>query len=369
MLLTDGREKASLVEFVTRGAVPISATLGAESPGKTHAQLCLRRKKTHVLVTAILVILFTTSLAGAIEPGVPAGYNRANYVLAPDALKRGFALAEVQIPLGRHDVSTRVADQINYLLMDRRASMMQWFDRMAVYGPMMKKVLQDEGVPTDLIYLAALLSDMLPNAKTKTGGVGWWALGSLKDKKSPSASPWVVTNDWDDRRDPLLSTRITAVLLQSLLRKGRKTNWLLAICSFVDGADKIDAVAEKAAGFSYWDMALPSYSEVVIPRLVALKMIDAHRSFYGVHVPPLPPLALDNLNRLKLAKDLPLHVVAKWCGTNARSIWELNPGVDPSTGVLPKPDRRSPSGFPLRVPKGMGARVKQLLVKEGYLQG
>jgi hypothetical protein len=368
MLLTDGRGNASLIEFVTSEGTTISATPGAGPPGKTIDHLSPYRKKAQVLVTAVLVILFTTSFVEATEPGVPAGYNRANYVLAPDALKQGFALAEVQIPLGRHDVATRVADQINYLLMDRRASMMQWFDRIAVYGPMMKKVLRDEGVPTDLIYLAALLSDMMPNAKTKTGGVGWWALGSLKDKKNRSQSPWVVTNDWDDRRDPLLSTRIAAVLLQSLLRKGRKPNWLLAICAFVDGANKIDGIVDKAAGFSYWDMALPSYSEVVIPRLVALKMIDDHRSFYGVRIPPLPPLAFDNLNRLKLTKDLPLHVVGKWCGTNARSIWELNPGVDPSTGVLPKPDRRSPSGFPLRVPKGLGARVKQLLVKEGYLQ-
>jgi membrane-bound lytic murein transglycosylase D len=261
-----------------------------------------------------------------------------------------------------------VSEQVNYLLMDRRATMMQWFDRMVVYGPMIRGVLSEEKVPSDLQYLPPLLSDMLPNAKTKTGGVGWWALGSTKEKKPSPGISWVVTNDWDDRRDPVLSTRIACTTLQGLLRKDRKTNWLLAICSFVDGADKVDPIVDKASGFSYWDLVMPPYSENLIPRLVALKIIDTHRAFYGLDTPPLPPLAVDYLDRVKLQKDLPLHVIARWCEINARQIWELNPGVDPSTGILAKPDKRSPSGFPLRVPKGMGQKVRQLLVREGYVQ-
>ena len=364
----EGPRKTPLVEFLARWVRSISAALSFCAPAPRSIELGSRSRVSRIITAAILISLCGGGGAAAAGPGAQPAYIRANYVLPPEVIKNGFSFTEVQIPLDKREVSTRVVEQVNYLLMDRRASMMQWFDRMSVSGPMIRKVLSDEGVPEDLIYLAALLSDMLPNAKTKSGGVGWWALGSSKDKKNPSGVPWVVTNDWDDRRDPVLSTRIAATLMQGLLRKDRKTNWLLAVCSFVDGSDKIDAIADRAAGFSYWDMTLPSYSEVVIPRLVALKMIDTFRAFYGVNVPTLPPLAFDYLDRLKLLKDLPLHVVAKWCGTNARGIWELNPGVDPSTGILPKPDRRSPSGFPLRVPKGMGGKVKQLLVREGYLQ-
>ncbi|MBI4962316.1 MAG: hypothetical protein HY913_03490 [Desulfomonile tiedjei] len=368
MAPTYGPEKASLSEFPARLTRPVSSIICLYEPCKRAVRLYSYHMVSFLILAAGFAIPFSASPVAAVEPGGPGAYTRAAYVLAPETLKNGFSLAGVEIPLDKHDVSTRVAEQVNFLLMDRRASMMQWFDRMGMYGPMMRKVLEDEGAPADLVYLAALISDMLPNAKTKTGGVGWWALGSLKDKKNSSSAPWIVTNDWDDRRDPVLSTRIAATVLQGLLRKDRKTNWLLAICAFVDGADKIDAISDKAAGFSYWDMTLPSYSEVVIPRLAALKMIDTHRAFYGVHVPLLPPVEFDYLDRLKLLKDLPLHVVAKWCGTNARSIWELNPGVDPSTGILPKPDRRSPSGFPLRVPKGMGTKVRKLLIQEGYLQ-
>ncbi|MDQ7782914.1 MAG: transglycosylase SLT domain-containing protein [Desulfomonilaceae bacterium] len=313
---------------------------------------------------AILLLGIGSSFPSSKNAG---SYSRAHYVFPPQVKEKGLKFAGVPIPLDRRDVAERVVDQINYLLMDRRAGTMQVFDRMAVYGPMMKKILHDEKIPADLIYLSALVSSLLPNATTRSGGVGWWALGSANQKSGPSAGQWVSTNDWDDRRDPVLSTRIASTIMQGLRKRYSNADWLLVAAAFVDGADTIDAVAKKAPGFSYWDMVMPPYSEILVPRLVALKIIDTHRQFYGVDIRPMSPLQYDFLDRLKLEKDLPLHVVAKWCRTNPRALWEINPGVDPSSGVLPKPDKRSPSGFPLRVPKGNGKTVRMMLQRDGYL--
>lgn len=296
-----------------------------------------------------------------------SGYSRAHYILPAEALKDGVVFAGVKIPLDRKEVAERVVEQTNYLLMDRRAGIMEWFDRLAIYGPIIRTVLKDEKVPQDLIYLACLLSDLLPNAKTRTGGIGWWGLGSVKEKNAPAIIQWVSTNDWDDRRDPVLSTRIACTTLQWLHGRKETNDWLLAMCAFAEGTEPIDAVVKKAPGYSYWDVVMPPRSDIMIPRVVALKIIDSHRELYGVNVAPLPPLAYDFLDRLKLLKDLPLHIVAQWCQTSPRELWELNPGVNPSTGVLPMPDKRSPSGFPLRVPKGMGTKVRKLLVQEGYI--
>lgn len=295
-----------------------------------------------------------------------ASYSRAGYILPPDVRQNGFAFAGARIPLERQDVAERVVDQVNFLLMDRRAVMMEWFDRMAVFGPLIRKVLDREQTPSDLLYLAALLSDLMPNATTRSGGVGWWALGSASHKRNATAN-WLSTNEWDDRRDPVASTELAAKIFKGLARRGSGDDWLLAIAAFLEGPEAVDSLVKRSPGFSYWGIAMPPYSDVAIPRLVALKLIDTHRDFYGVEVPPLKPLAVDTLTQVRLARDLPLQVVAKWCGTNPRAIWELNPGVDPSTGVLPKADKRNPAGYPLRAPKGMGARVRTMLAKEGYL--
>lgn len=295
------------------------------------------------------------------------GFARANYVIPDEIQKKGITFAGVRVPLERREVSARVVDQINYLLMDRRAVMMESFDRMATYGPVVRKALQEEKVPDDLIYLSALLSDFTPTWRSRSGAVGWWALGAAKDKKSSSPPPWVTTNDWDDRRDPVNSTRIASSILQVILKKNCGGDWLLAAAAFVDGADRIESITHKAPGFSCWDVVLPPQSDVLVPRLIALKIVDGHRKYYGVDVPPVQPLEFDLLDGLKLSKDLPLHVVAKWCKISPRNAWSLNPGVDPSGGVLPKSDKKTSGGLPLRVPKGLGKKVRDLLAGGGYL--
>ncbi|MEW6351391.1 MAG: transglycosylase SLT domain-containing protein [Thermodesulfobacteriota bacterium] len=297
-----------------------------------------------------------------------SGYWRAHYVLPKELRKTGVVFAGERIPLNREGVATRVVEQMNYLLMDRRASMMEWFDRMAQYSEPVRRVLAEEKIPSDLIYLSVLIGDFSPGTKTSSRGVGWWALAPTETKGGASDAQWVSTNDWDDRRDPEISTRIACSMLHRLHSKKETGNWLLTVCAFVDGAEKIEASVKKAPAFTFWDIVLPPRSEVLVPRLVALKIIDSHRDFYGVDVPRLQPVRSDSLGRLKLEKELPLHVVAKWCKVTPRALWELNPGVEPGTGAIPKPDKRSPSGFPLRVPKGREAQVRDLLIKDGYLK-
>jgi Transglycosylase SLT domain len=294
-------------------------------------------------------------------------YSRARYILPEDIRERGLTFAGARIPIDRSDVSSRVTEQINYLLMDRRAGTMQWFDRMSVYGPLIRPILIEKKIPADFLYVATLLSGLRPTAKTQSGGVGWWALSPIKGKKDFSPAQWIVNDNWDDRRDPARSTKIACTILHGLQKRSNSSDWVMTICAYVDSLDKIEAVVRKAKGYSYWDMVMPPYSEILIPRLVALKIIDTHREFYGVEVPALSRLSFDLLDRLKLSKDLPLYIIAKCCSTNPRAIWELNPGVDPSTGILPAADKRSVAGFPLRVPKGMGQKTKRLLVREGYL--
>jgi hypothetical protein len=318
---------------------------------------------------AIAVVLLLPAGPGTVYSGAAEGYARSDYVLPPTMVKEGLSFAGMPIPLDRKEVRQRIREQINVLLMDRRSKLMDWFDRLAELGPTVTKVLAEESVPADLIYVPMLMGDFLPAAKNRSGRVGWWALAAPKTKKKANTAPWVMTDDWDDRRDPVRSTHIACGILKSSCPKTGEPDWLLAISAFEDGADKVDEVLAKAPGFSYWDLVMPTNSEVLIPRLIALKVIDTHRSFYGVQVPPKPPLAYDSLDRLALVKDLPLHVVAQWCGTTPRSIWELNPGVNPLTGFLPKADKKSATSYPLRVPAGMAANVQRLLVKEGYLPG
>jgi hypothetical protein len=314
----------------------------------------------------IVILLLSTCLIAMTRTGLASsqsGFSRAVYVLPADVRQAGLTFAGVKIPVEREDVYRQIEEQLNFLLMDRRATMIEWFDRMAVYGPIIRAVLREEKISPDLIYLAVRLSNLVPNAKARNGGVGWWAIPG-KEKRDASNSP--AANGWDDRRDPVLSTKLFSGIYSNLLQKNR-SDQLLAMCAYLDGADKIEAIAEKSKGFSYWDMIVPPNSESLIPCLVALKIVHSHRKLYGLERSSLSPLEFDLLDRLKLVKELPLHLVATWSDAIPRSIWELNPGVDPCIGILPPGDKRSGGSYPLRVPKNKGTKIRQLLLKNNYI--
>ncbi len=245
--------------------------------------------------------------------------------------------------------------------------MMEWFDRMSIFGPAMIEVLSEEKVPHDLLYVAVLLSGLSPNSRLKSGGVGWWSLGTPNDKKKAPAPLWSATEDWDERKDFVLSTKIACKLLKEFMKEPDSKSWFLAISAFLDGPDKIEALMKKFPGFSYWDLVMPPLSDAFIPQVVALKIIDTHREFYSLQIPPLKPASYDVLEPLVLLKDLPLYVVAHWCRISPRSLWELNPAVEIRNGLLPKMNAKKSGGLLLRVPKGKGDSIKKLLIKEGYI--
>lgn len=319
-------------------------------------------------------LVFFFCLGGIIAPEYSSAMNCSETItnvgkLPPQILKQGFTFANIRTPLGKREVSSRIMDQLSYLLMDRRAVLFDLFDRMQFFGPAMREIIADEKLPADLYYVSVLLSDLLPSASKRGDAVGWWSLGQERDRRELQSISWLSNTDWDDRRDPALSTRIACNVFRAVSSRFPEGDWLLTIAGFVDGAEKVESIIKKSPGFSYWELVMPPFSDTFIPRLIALKLIDTRRSFYGVDVAPAPVVEYDFLDRLKLTKELPLHVVAKWCSVSPRLIWELNPGVNPSTGILPAIDKKNQSGFPLRVPKGLGNRIRELLIKESYISG
>ncbi len=321
------------------------------------------------LLVALIVILFTLTFGAACSNAwiTEHGAGRGGYVLPPNLIKDGITFAGSKVPVERPGVHERIVEQLNYLLMDRRASVTEWFNRFVAYGPILTSALKKNNVPVDLVYLSILLSELDPNHKTRSGGIGWWALGPSREGSTKNIVPWVSTTEWDDRRDPEISTYIAAQFFQTLRKREPKYDWLLIVSTFLDGSDKISPILKKSPGFSYWDIITPPSSDLLIPRLIALKIILQNRNFYCVNITQDKPLTFDDLGRIKLSKDLPLSLVAKWTGAVPRNIWRLNTGVDIMAGVLPKTEKRSPDGYPLKTPLGTGAKVKKLLENEGCI--
>ncbi len=327
------------------------------SPTRNLGAGILKFASITLLIIFEIVLIWPENLLA--KPNSP---DRPYYHLPPEMKKGDLVFAGSRIPLERHEVKARIEEQINYLLMDRRATLWEVLERMSSVGPLISATLSEEKLPVDLLYLSASLSDLSATSKTKSGGQGWWNLGSLKN----SGQSWSTSNEWDDRRDPVISTKLASGIFNQLRAKNPKFDWLFSIAAFVDGPDKIEHILKKNPGFGFWDVLAPTFSETIVPRMIALKIINDNRKYFDVEITPPPLIAFDLIDKQKLSKDLPLRTLSQWTGQTPRELWELNPGVDPAFGGFVKFDRRYPYATFMRIPKGSGRKVKESLDSEGF---
>jgi membrane-bound lytic murein transglycosylase D len=104
-------------------------------------------------------------------------------------------------------MTDQVAGYISYFSSRGRGGFERAFARSGRYHDMMVRILKQEGVPQDLIYLAQAESGFIPTAVSRAGARGIWQfMGSRAKGYGLQRSPWV-----DERQDPEKSTRAPAI--------------------------------------------------------------------------------------------------------------------------------------------------------------
>ena len=106
-----------------------------------------------------------------------------------------------------------------------------------VYLPEMKKILHQEGVPEDLIYLPHVESSFNCQARSKRGAVGIWQFLHDTGKRYMTINKLV-----DERKDPLISTRAAAKLLRHNYQKLH--SWPLALIAYNYGTNGLMRATE-----------------------------------------------------------------------------------------------------------------------------
>jgi membrane-bound lytic murein transglycosylase D len=241
------------------------------------------------------------------------------------------------IPL---ELSDPVLGFVHYFSTDRgRSILLAGLRRSGRYKPLIERILTEEGVPQELIYVAQAESGFLPRAISNKQAVGMWQFiagtGAQYNLVRTSAS--------DDRLDPEKATRAAARHLKDLY--ARYGDWYLAIAAYDCGAGAVDRAVERTGYADYWELlkrhALPKETASYVPIIVAMTIMAKNPNDYGLETIQLDsPVEYDSIY---LTASTNLNLIADATLQPLSQIQDLNPSLLRMV---------APSGFQIHVPKG-----------------
>lgn len=243
------------------------------------------------------------------------------------------------IPL---ELSDPVLSYVHFFSTDRgKAILLSGLRRSGKYRPMIQRVLAEEGLPQELIYLAQAESGFLPRAISQKNAVGMWQFIA----ETGSTYDLVKTADLDERFDPEKATRAAAKFLKFL--HARYGDWYLAMAAYNCGAGAVDRAVERTGYADYWELlkrkALPRETAGYVPIIVAMTIMAKNPQDYGLLEIDLDqPLEFDSI---QLTAPTNLNLVADAAMQPLSTIRDLNPALLKTV---------VPSGFRIHVPKGAG---------------
>ena len=248
-----------------------------------------------------------------------------------------------------HDLPLTVNDEVlsflNFFQTPRgRAIVETGLQRRGRYHEMISRVLREEGVPQDLIYLAQAESAFQPLALSRAGARGMWQFVAYRGQQYGLRHTWWI----DERQDPEKATRAAAQHLRDLY--GLFGDWYLAIAAYNCGPGNVQKGIERTGYADFWELykrnVLPKETKNYVPIILALTLIAKDAAHYGIQVVPETPVATDVV---KPGRAIDLRLVAETIDVDVETLRALNPPLL----RLATPDDPS---FELHLPAGAAQR-------------
>jgi membrane-bound lytic murein transglycosylase D len=281
-------------------------------------------------------------------PAVPAAIDEVADMTFPvdPGLK---ARAEEAAKNISHDLPLTVNDQVlsflNFFQTPRgRAIVETGLRRAGRYRDMISRVLQEEGLPQDLIYLAQAESAFQPLALSRAGARGIWQFVAYRGQQYGLRHTWWI----DERQDPEKATHAAAQHLRDLY--SLYGDWYLAMAAYNCGPGNVQKGIERTGYADFWELykrnVLPRETKNYVPIIIALTLIAKDAAHYNIQAEPEPPVPTDVV---KPGRAIDLRLVAETIDVDVETLRSLNP----SLLRMATPDDPS---FELRLPLGTAQR-------------
>ena len=239
------------------------------------------------------------------------------------------------IPLVRNK---KVDQFIEYFKTKGRPQFEIWLDRLDVYGPMLSKIIDENNLPPELLYLAMIESGLNPKAHSKAAATGMWQFVYSTGKIYGLKRNWYV----DERRDPEKSTRAAMAYLSTLYEEF--DNWYLALAAYNSGENRVRRATKLHQTTDFWQLhSLPRETRNYMPYFLSATIIAKNPQDYGFSrkKKSKKPFKYDLVT---IEKSADLTVLARAAGTSYKNLQSLNPELRQSA---------TPSeSYALKIPAG-----------------
>lgn len=246
------------------------------------------------------------------------------------------------IPL---DYNEKVQQWLNYFQGRGRPHMERYLARSGRYTPIMKKMLRQNGLPEDLIYIALIESGFSSKATSHASAVGYWQFIKPTGKRYGLEVSALV----DERRDPILSTQAAAEYFKGLYSVFG--SWYLAMASYNVGENRVKREVMNHYTRDFWELArkrrFPKETINYIPKFIAAKMIGHDPAKYGfTDIEYEKPLEFE---LIRVSKNVNLKKMAAAMNYDYDDLKSINPKFKGEIAPL----KQNENILELRVPIGM----------------
>jgi membrane-bound lytic murein transglycosylase D len=246
-------------------------------------------------------------------------------------------------------VNDYVAAYINFFAYTQKGhnTLLHSFQRGGRYRAMIQRVMAEEGVPQDLIYLAVAESGFNPravNPKSRAGGM-WQFM--------PTGNYGLARNAYvDERFDPEKSTRAYARYMKFIY--DQLGDWYLSMAGYDWGAGNIQRAVQKTGYADFWELYrrnnLPGETKNYVPQILAAIIIANNPTQYGFDDVTVDPPVLTDTVTINYSVDL--RLVADIVDAPVDELTALNPSL---LRMVTPPD----SSFDLHLPAGTATLYAQ----------
>ncbi|MBI1909752.1 MAG: transglycosylase SLT domain-containing protein [Deltaproteobacteria bacterium] len=185
-------------------------------------------------------------------------------------------VADFDIPIVMND---KVQGWLDFFQGAGRERFALYLERSHKYLPMMRAIFKEQGLPSDLVYVALIESGFNPRAFSRARASGTWQfMYRTGVRYGLKANAWV-----DERRDPKKATLAASLYLRDLY--ALFNDWYLAMAAYNAGEGKVGRAIRRYDTLDFWEVAghpyLRAETKNYVPKMIAAALIAKNPKKFG----------------------------------------------------------------------------------------